>query len=248
MGFFKKALFLGGIYGVGVYAGAVAWTIRKDVLRYESEPHLNPVVPEKRVVSIYNDIAEKYSKKITKEELFSGIYFLRFFHLRNAKGHVLEIGSGPGSNFSFYKWKQIQSLSLVDPSEEMHKLASTKAEKKVPKSVQLKQYSQLEALPEESSFDTIVQTFCLCSQENAVDNLNKAKQLLRPGGQMLLIEHGKGKYEWLNKILNAYAESHYESWGCVWNRDINELMKESNLKLDSCKRYNFGTTYVIKAH
>ncbi|EPX71234.1 methyltransferase [Schizosaccharomyces octosporus yFS286] len=248
MGFLNKALFFGGIYGIGVYAGAVAWTIRKDILRYESEPHLKPLVPEKRVVSIYNNIAEKYSKRITKEELFSGIYFLRFFHLRNAKGRVLEIGSGPGSNFSFYKWKQIQSLSLVEPSEEMHKLASSRAEKKVPESVHLKQYSDFEEVPKESSFDTIVQTFCLCSQEKAVESLNNAKEMLRPGGQILLIEHGQSKYGWLNKILNTYAESHYEDWGCVWNRNILELIEESNLELDSCKRYNFGTTYVIKAH
>ncbi|CAA17784.1 Methyltransferase [Schizosaccharomyces pombe] len=248
MGILKKTIFIGGIYGLGVYIGAVAWRLRKDVLNYESRQKSDLLIPNSNSISIYNQIADKYSRKITREEIFSGIYFLRYFLLRNAKGDVLEVGSGPGTNFPFYKWKKINTLTLVEPAEKMREIADARAKKKVPPNVLYRQFADLRQLPPNQSYDTIIQTFCICSQEKAVEQLNNYRSLLRSDGRILLIEHGKGKYKFLNRILNAYAESHYESWGCVWNRDIEQLLEDSELTIDSCKRFNFGTTYVIEAH
>ncbi len=36
-------------------------------------------------------------------------------------------------------------------------------------------------------------------------------------------------------------------WGCIWNRDVEALVKESGLEITSMSRWHFGTTYVIYA-
>ena len=69
----------------------------------------------------------------------------------------------------------------------------------------------------------------------------------KPGGQIILIEHGKASWDWLNKALDKDAERHYSRWGCWWNRDIAGLVEQSGLKIVSSQRWHFGTTYVIHA-
>ena len=69
----------------------------------------------------------------------------------------------------------------------------------------------------------------------------------KPGGQIILIEHGRASWDWLNKALDKDAERHFERWGCWWNRDISGLVEEAGLKVTSSQRWHFGTTYVIHA-
>ena len=65
--------------------------------------------------------------------------------------------------------------------------------------------------------------------------------------QVLLLEHGRSSWEWLNRILDQGAPKHAAQWGCVWNRDIRALVENSGLKVNSISTYHFGTTYYIVA-
>lgn len=46
------------------------------------------------------------------------------------------------------------------------------------------------------------------------------------GGQLILLQHGKGSWEWLNRRLDLEAEAHHTKWGCWWNRDILQLVQQ----------------------
>jgi len=49
-----------------------------------------------------------------------------------------------------------------------------------------------------------------------------------------LIEHGRSNYwEWLDKVLDDGKDKHVEKWGCEWNRDIDRLVKDSGLVVES---------------
>ena len=50
--------------------------------------------------------------------------------------------------------------------------------------------------------------------------LKQAAQLLRPGGKLVLLQHGRSDWEWWNSSLDENAEQHKHKWGCWWNRDI----------------------------
>jgi methyltransferase OMS1 len=56
-----------------------------------------------------------------------------------------------------------------------------------------------------------------------------------------------GHYDWINNIIDSGSASHTEKWGCVWNKDIEGIVKEAGLRVKSSHRVHFGTTYIIEA-
>ena len=79
-----------------------------------------------------------------------------------------------------------------------------------------------------SKYDTIIQTFGLCSVSDPVGVLtNLASAVKRDTGRIILLEHGKGWYGIVNGLLDRHAEGHFERYGCWWNRDIQQLVEEA---------------------
>jgi hypothetical protein len=66
-------------------------------------------------------------------------------------------------------------------------------------------------------------------------------------GKILLLEHGRGHWEWMNNYLDSTASKHAKRHGCWYNRDIGKLVEESGLVIESCKRKHFGTLWIIEA-
>ena len=61
----------------------------------------------------------------------------------------------------------------------------------------------------------------------------------------MLLEHGRGVSGLINRFLDDGAKMHAAHYGCWWNKDIAEVIKESGLVVERMKRYNFGTTWEI---
>lgn len=74
------------------------------------------------------------------------------------------------------------------------------------------------------------------------------QRVCKDDGKILLLEHGRSKaYEGLTKYLDANAERHAKNWGCIFNRDIDALMEEAGLDIESLTTWHFGTTYYVVA-
>merc|ERR1712087_283762 len=98
----------------------------------------------------------------------------------------------------------------------------------------------------DNSFDTIVDTFGLCSFDDPVAVLKELQRVCKPDGTILLLEHGRSKsYSGLTGYLDKHAERHAKNWGCVWNRDIDKIVKDSGIKLEKLDNWHFGTTYYM---
>lgn len=65
------------------------------------------------------------------------------------------------------------------------------------------------------------------------------------GGRILLLEHGRGYYDWLNHVLDGLAPAHADHYGCWWNRDIGAIVERSGLETEYIKRYHLGTTWEV---
>jgi methyltransferase OMS1, mitochondrial len=74
-----------------------------------------------------------------------------------------------------------------------------------------------------------------------------AFQVLRKGGRILLLEHGRSTFDFLNNILDADAAARYDIWGCWWNRDIVKIAEEAGLEVELQSRWHFGTTVFMVA-
>lgn len=99
----------------------------------------------------------------------------------------------------------------------------------------------------DNSFETVVDTFGLCSYEDPVAVLQEMRRVCKPEGKILLIEHGRGSYDWINNVLDGGACHHAHNWGCIWNRDILKVVGKADLDIVSVSRFHFGTTYLIEA-
>ncbi len=59
--------------------------------------------------------------------------------------------------------------------------------------------------------------------------LQEAARVVKPGGKIVLLEHGRrhqGDWMSINKRLDEGAPNHKRKWGCWWNRDILSLVYE----------------------
>lgn len=77
-------------------------------------------------------------------------------------------------------------------------------------------------------YDTIIQTFGLCSVTSPRTVLSNLAPLLRPDtGRILLLEHGRGTWGLVNWWLDRRAPGHFERYGCWWNRDLEGIVREA---------------------
>ncbi|KIW10653.1 hypothetical protein PV08_11617 [Exophiala spinifera] len=63
------------------------------------------------------------------------------------------------------------------------------------------------------------------------------------GGKILLLEHGRSYYGFVNRFLDNNAKLHAHRYGCWNNKDIDQIIQDSGLVVESKRRYHLGTTY-----
>ncbi|KAK1941355.1 putative methyltransferase C3B9.04 [Phytophthora citrophthora] len=170
---------------------------------------------------------------------------MRRFLLKKAHGQVLEVAAGTGRNLSFYPAST--EVILTDFSRGMLDQVS-KTEQQRLKSCELQVMSAGELVFPDEQFDTVVDTFGLCSMGDSVRTLQEMQRgCKKDGGRILLLEHGQSSYGWLSGILDKFADKHAQKWGCHWNRDIMALVEQAGLEVETVHRFHFGTMYSIVA-
>jgi methyltransferase OMS1 len=97
----------------------------------------------------------------------------------------------------------------------------------------------------DQSFDTVVDTFGLCSFEDPVQVLKEMRRVLRPGGQLLLLEHGNSHWGFMQDMQARQLDRHVHKYGCYWNREIEELVQDAGLKVVEKERSQLGTVYYM---
>jgi len=106
-----------------------------------------------------------------------------------AEGRVLEIGVGSGLNLPFYS-RNVERLVGLDPSPKLLSMVRRNLKRNA-SPVELIEGSA-EAIPlKTNSVDTVVTTWTLCSIPDADRALREMHRVLRPGGHLLFVEHGR---------------------------------------------------------
>jgi len=149
-----------------------------------------------------------------------------------AHGDVLEIGVGSGLNLAFYDPARVHRVTAIDPSEPLLARAAARvAAASVP--IELVSASA-EALPfPDASFDSIVMTYTLCSIADPVRALAELRRVLRPGGELLFVEHGlahdEGTRRWQRRLTPVWK---HVSGGCHLDRDAGALLAAAGFASD----------------
>ena len=166
--------------------------------------------------------------------------------------HCLLTPTRTGRNFGYYP--KGTKLTATDCSPAMVEVARSKAGECEASSVDVR-VEDVQARKgmgfKSGSFDTVVDTFGLCSYEDPVAALREMARVCKRGdqrGKILLIEHGRSEsHAWLTNILDKHARPHAAKWGCYWNRDIVGIVKEAGLTIVQRHEFHFGTTQLIVA-
>ena len=149
-----------------------------------------------------------------------------------AQGSVLEIGVGPGVNFTHYDPARVTNVYALEPNPGMLRRAEEQqrqAEVKI-------EFLDLpgERIPlADASVDTVVSTFTLCTIPGVVEAIQGVRRVLKPGGKLIFFEHGLSpdptvqRWQKRSEPLFRWA---FE--GCHVTRDIPALIGKGGFDID----------------
>lgn len=154
-----------------------------------------------------------------------------------ADGDVLELGCGGGINMQFYEPQRIRSFAGLDPSPAL--LDASRAAAQATGMTADIRAGIGEAMPfDDASFDTILVTFTLCSVEDQLQVLREMRRVLRDGGKILFLEHGRAPdasvQKWQARIEPLWRRI---SGNCHLTRAISAAYAEAGFTLsggDKC--------------
>jgi methyltransferase OMS1 len=199
-------------------------------------------------------LAAQYDSKIDAEERNMSLSTVRDeFLCAKVRGQVLEVAAGTGRNLPFLlrSSASIDRLVLVDASsnmvEQMRRKVSD-AVTEVPLAVDVR-VADAQALPfEDASFDFVLSSFSLCSVELPLSSLAEMARVVKPSGEIRLLEHGRSSWCFpLNWYLDRMAATHFKHWGCMFNRDIERFIADSapHLRVVSHTTKHMGSTHML---
>ena len=151
-----------------------------------------------------------------------------------AKGKVLEVGVGSGLNIPYYS-AAVERLYGVDPSVQLLAMARRNVENASLPAELVCQTA--ERLPfGDASFDSVVMTWTLCSIPGASGALCEIKRVLKPGGELLFIEHGLSPEPrvaaWQRRLTPFWRPL---AGGCHLDRPIEALVRSAGFTVVELK-------------
>lgn len=146
-----------------------------------------------------------------------------------AAGRVAEIGIGSALNVPYYT-SDVQYLVGVDPSRELWRIGQPR--------LRTSEFpvryvtASAEKLPlADRCVDTILTTWTLCSIPDVRSALTEMRRVLRPGGRLLFIEHGRSPdrsvQRWQDRLTPLWARI---AGGCQLNRPIDALLEGAGFR------------------
>lgn len=142
-----------------------------------------------------------------------------------ASGDVLEIGIGTGLNLPYYT-TSVRHLFGLEPADALRESAAEVADS-MPYGVTLLA-SGAESIPLESgSIDTVVSTWTLCSIPKVELALQETRRVLKPGGRLIFMEHGRAPDAAVARLQDRLVPAFRLLAGCNPNRPIDRLITEA---------------------
>ena len=154
----------------------------------------------------YDRVAPFYDlEQALGERLFFGRLRQELWATVPEGARVLEVGVGTGINMSHYP--RGARVSAIDVSGRMLERATARAVR-LGVAVELSLMDAQHLTFDDASFDSVVATFVFCSVPDPVAGLREVRRVLRPGGQLLLLEHVRSEnpaagklMDWLNPLV-----------------------------------------------
>lgn len=193
----------------------------------------------------YDRLAAIYDLRtyIAEETMFKK--FRQYLWSRLKAGHILELGVGTGANIPYYP-KECQ-VTAVDLSEQMLEHAKRRAEKLgVTVDLQVMDAQHLTFL--DKSFDAVVITCVFCSIPDPIQGLRELGRVVRPGGDIWLIEHMRVDRPIIGPLMDFVNPLVLRMMGANINRRTVQNVKLAGLEIESVENLAGVVFRLIHAH
>lgn len=148
-----------------------------------------------------------------------------------AAGRVLEIGAGSGLNLPLYP-PAVHEVVELEPDPALVRMARSQSSGS-PREVSFLQASAEHIPLADHSVDTVVSTWTMCSIPDVRRALAEVRRVLKPGGRLLFVEHGRAPEErirrWQHRLDPLWTRL---SGGCHLDRPIATLIEESGFEVE----------------
>ncbi len=156
---------------------------------------------------------------------------------------VLEIGIGSGLNIPYYT-KHVNHLYGLEPSAELRQKALPLTQS-APFPVDLLAAPAEDIPLENSSVDTILSSWTLCSIPEVKTALKEMRRVLKPEGHFVFIEHGQAPDPSVQKWQERLAPLFRTLAGCNLNRKMDDLISGAGFEIDNLQsRYLEGPRFL----
>ena len=154
-----------------------------------------------------------------------------------ARGVVLDVGAGPGTNLELFDKGKVKQVYALEPGREIVKLGEARYQAAtVPVEIM---HEGAENIPlGTASVDTVVMTYTGCSIGGIEAGLAEMRRVLKPSGAFLFCEHGRS-----DEMRIARRQDAVNPWwlkvsgGCNLNRDFKHLIEEAGFSITGLEMY-----------
>jgi ubiquinone/menaquinone biosynthesis C-methylase UbiE len=206
-------------------------------------PRRNAPTTTGEIAGRYDAFARWYAA-LDRLEPLSGLRLLRRRQLREARGEVLVVAAGTGMDLRALPAGP--RVLATDISPGMLAVAAARAARARRPVATAVMDAQALAVPD-GAFDTVVSSLALCTFTDPVTALGEMGRACRPGGRVLLLDHGISDRAWLARRQRRREPAHLRSLGCHLTRDPLQLVAAAGLRPVRVRRVLFGTFYLIEA-
>lgn len=152
--------------------------------------------------------------------------------LKQASGEVLELGFGTGLNLGFYP-EAVTSLVAVEPELPQELAAMDARIRGAGFPVQLCEQRADRDLPFDAGrFDSVVSTWTLCSIPDPARALAEVRRVLKPGGALFFVEHGRSPdastARWQDRLNPVWRRV---AGGCNMNRPVDRVLEDAGFEV-----------------
>lgn len=155
---------------------------------------------------------------------------------------VLEVGVGTGKNIEFYPpGVEVTGIDLTPGMLERARKRADALHKKV--DLRLGDVQSLE-FPD-NSFDTVVATFVFCSVPDPVQGLSEVRRMVKPGGQVLILEHMRSAQPLVGLLMDLLNPLVVRTMGANINRRTVENARQGGLILENVEDVGMGGVFKL---
>lgn len=152
---------------------------------------------------------------------------LRKKQFSGANGHVLDVACGTGENFEYLG--RAASVTALDLSPEMVEEARRRRRQLGMDTRLMVGDAQDMPFPD-ATFDNVISAFSSCTFPDHVAAFREMVRVAKPGGRVLLVEHGRSSVGWIARRQDRNIERVMERSGCRNNRDVAAEIAEAGLE------------------